>query len=249
MFQSLTGVILHPFEHLVKLNHFCHYPLRSSQTSPSSLHPTPYTLHPCFLKAAPRAAHHPLRRSETLPVVLFFYSSCSPAPLLPCSPAPLLPCFIKSPIPYWRRTTRYEWKKLLSNPLPFFPSSLLPFFPSSLLPAPCSLLPCFLTAGYSLQLRSSFENLIQSLVPPELGTGALRTLAAIALKEPVAQTDLINLRGSGAYQHIQELINLGFVRRRRQTEGRSYWLNVTDKFHQHFELDQLLTTPATTSQS
>ena len=102
-------------------------------------------------------------------------------------------------------------------------------------------------AGYSLQLRSSFQNLIQSLVPPELGTGALRTLAAIALKEPIAQTDLINLRGSGAYQHIQELINLGFVRRRRQTDGRSYWLQVTDKFHQNFELEQMLTKPGTQS--
>ena len=95
-------------------------------------------------------------------------------------------------------------------------------------------------SGYSLQLRSSFQNLLQSLVPAELGTGALRTLAAIALKDPIAQPDLINLRGSGAYQHIQELINLGFVQRRRQTDGRSYWLQVTNKFHQHFELDQLL---------
>lgn len=95
-------------------------------------------------------------------------------------------------------------------------------------------------AGYSLQLRSSFHDLMQNLVPAELGTGALRTLAAIALKNPIAQTDLINLRGSGAYQHIQELIGLGFVQRRRQTDGRSYWLQVTDKFHQHFELDQLL---------
>ncbi len=102
-------------------------------------------------------------------------------------------------------------------------------------------------AGYSLQLRSTFQDLMQSLVPAELGVGALRTLAAIALKNPIAQTDLIDLRGSGAYQHIQELISLGFVQRRRQTDGRSYWLQVTDKFHQHFELDQLLTPPETKS--
>lgn len=95
-------------------------------------------------------------------------------------------------------------------------------------------------SGYSLQLRSSFHDLMQDLVPSELGVGALRTLAAIALKNPIAQTDLIELRGSGAYQHIQELIALGFVHRRRQTDGRSYWLQVTDKFHQHFELEQLL---------
>ncbi len=103
--------------------------------------------------------------------------------------------------------------------------------------------------GYSLQLRSSFHDLMENLVPAELGIGALRTLAAIALKDPIAQTDLINLRGSGAYQHIQELINLGFVHRRRQTDGRSYWLHVTDKFHQHFELDQLPILPKPHSQA
>jgi segregation and condensation protein B len=95
-------------------------------------------------------------------------------------------------------------------------------------------------AGYSLQLRSSFHDIMRDLVPAELGVGALRTLAAIALKNPITQTDLIELRGSGAYQHVQELMDLGFVHRRRQTEGRSYWLQVTEKFHQHFELDRLL---------
>ncbi|NEO41669.1 MAG: SMC-Scp complex subunit ScpB [Moorea sp. SIOASIH] len=95
-------------------------------------------------------------------------------------------------------------------------------------------------AGYSLQLRATFSELLQSLIPAELGTGALRTLAAIALKGPITQADLVNLRGSGAYQHIQELVELDFVQKRRQTEGRSYWLQVTEKFHQHFEVEQLL---------
>jgi segregation and condensation protein B len=104
-------------------------------------------------------------------------------------------------------------------------------------------------AGYSLQLRSAFQDIMQNLVPAELGLGALRTLAAIALKTPISQTDLIDLRGSGAYQHVQELVNLGFVQRRKQTDGRSYWLQVTDKFHQHFELDQLLSPLKPHSQS
>ncbi len=93
--------------------------------------------------------------------------------------------------------------------------------------------------GYSLQLRSAFANLITNLVPAELGTGILRTLAAIALKTPILQTELITLRGSSAYQHVQELVELGFIRKRRQQEGRSYWLEVTDKFHQYFEVDEL----------
>ena len=93
--------------------------------------------------------------------------------------------------------------------------------------------------GYCLQLKSAFRHLVDTLIPLDLGVGALRTLAAIALRGPIAQTDLIDLRGSGAYQHVSELVHLGFVRKRRQSDGRSFWLQVTDKFHQHFEVDQL----------
>jgi segregation and condensation protein B len=93
--------------------------------------------------------------------------------------------------------------------------------------------------GYSLQLRRAFQSLIQDFVPADLGTGSLRTLAAIALKSPILQTELIELRGSSAYQQVQDLVEAGFVRKRRQTDGRSYWLEVTDKFHQYFEIDKL----------
>jgi len=91
--------------------------------------------------------------------------------------------------------------------------------------------------GYSLQLRSNHQKLLHHLVPAELGVGALRTLAAIALKNPILQTDLIELRGSTAYQQVQELVELGLVQKRR--EGRSYWLEVTDKFYQYFEIDDI----------
>ena len=94
--------------------------------------------------------------------------------------------------------------------------------------------------GYSLQLKSVYNNLLKDLIPAELGKGALRTLAAIALKNPILQTDLIELRGSSAYQQVSELVELGFIRKKPQTNGRSYWLEVTDKFHQYFEIEQIL---------
>lgn len=93
--------------------------------------------------------------------------------------------------------------------------------------------------GYSLQLRPGFQELVQTLIPVELGVGALRTLAAIALKSPITQSEVVNLRGSGAYQHVQELVELGFVRKRRQADSRSSLLDVTTKFHQYFQLEQL----------
>jgi segregation and condensation protein B len=93
--------------------------------------------------------------------------------------------------------------------------------------------------GYSLQLREPYHHLVQTLIPADLGVGALRTLAAIALKGPLSQTQLVELRGSTVYQHVPELVEAGFVRKRRQSDGRSYWLQVTDKFHQYFQLSQL----------
>jgi segregation and condensation protein B len=93
--------------------------------------------------------------------------------------------------------------------------------------------------GYSLQLRADFYDLVQTLIPVELGVGALRTLAAIALNNPIRQSDLIDLRGSGVYQHVPELVELGFIRKRRDGESRSYLLQTTPKFHQYFQIDQL----------
>ncbi len=93
--------------------------------------------------------------------------------------------------------------------------------------------------GYSLQLRTDFQDLVQTLIPVELGLGALRTLAAIALNSPILQSDLINLRGSGVYQHVPELVELGFVRKRRDHDSRTYSLQITPKFHQYFQIEQL----------
>ncbi len=92
-------------------------------------------------------------------------------------------------------------------------------------------------SSYSLQLRSDFQPLVQILIPLELGVGALRTLAAIALYTPITQTQLVELRGSGAYQHVQELVELGFIRKRRQPDSRSHLLSLTPKFSQYFQME------------
>jgi len=73
--------------------------------------------------------------------------------------------------------------------------------------------------GFSLRLRSEFGDLVHKLIPVDLGRGALRTLAAIALKKNIVQSELIELRGAGAYQHVQELVEQGFVRKKRQADG------------------------------
>ena len=87
---------------------------------------------------------------------------------------------------------------------------------------------------YSLQLGEAMGDLVQNLLPVDLSTAALRTLATIALKKRILQSDLVDLRGSGAYEHIKELLAQNFIERKRQSEGRSYWLSLSEKFHRTF---------------
>jgi segregation and condensation protein B len=89
---------------------------------------------------------------------------------------------------------------------------------------------------YSLQLRSSLADLVQDLLPVDLSTAALRTLATIALKKRILQSDLVELRGSGAYDHIKELLAQDFIERKRQSDGRSFWLSLSEKFHRTFAI-------------
>ena len=89
---------------------------------------------------------------------------------------------------------------------------------------------------YSLQLRDGLGELVQNLLPVDLSTAALRTLATIALKKRILQSDLVELRGSGAYDHIKELLAQNFIERKRQSEGRSYWLTLSEKLRRTFSI-------------
>ncbi len=91
--------------------------------------------------------------------------------------------------------------------------------------------------GYSLQLRDSYAPFIEKLVPSNIGVGALRTLAVVALKGPLPQSELVEIRGSGAYQQVHDLVEQGFVKRRRLSSGRSFSVQVTDKFRRYFQLE------------
>ena len=87
---------------------------------------------------------------------------------------------------------------------------------------------------YCLELKSTLNEFVEDLLPSELRTSELRTLATIAIKKKILQSDLILLRGSGAYDHIRELINKKLIIKRKQKDGRSYWISLSEKFFQTF---------------
>ena len=79
-------------------------------------------------------------------------------------------------------------------------------------------------------------DLVELLCPVDLKPATLRTLSVIALKEPIRQTALIEMRGSGAYDHIKELVDKGLISKTRDKNGRSFNLKTTPKFREYFKL-------------
>jgi segregation and condensation protein B len=92
--------------------------------------------------------------------------------------------------------------------------------------------------GYMLKVKDQYQPLVQRMLPMELSQAATRTLSAIALKAPISQKALIDWRGSGAYDHIQELLKHKLISKKRQ--GRSYIVDVTPKFRQYFKVQTSL---------
>lgn len=89
--------------------------------------------------------------------------------------------------------------------------------------------------GYILQVKQDYMDIVEQLCPVELKPAVLKTLTIIALKEPIRQSYLKELR-SNAYEHVQELLKMGLIARNRDKNGRSYNLKTTPKFSEYFKL-------------
>lgn len=88
---------------------------------------------------------------------------------------------------------------------------------------------------YVLQLKADFTPHVRKLVKrPLLSTGPLKTLAYIALRQPISQKRVIEVRGHHAYGHIKLLKEMGLIVLERK--GRSSILRTTDYFADYFGL-------------
>ena len=90
--------------------------------------------------------------------------------------------------------------------------------------------------GYILQVKEEHMDIVEKLCPVELKPAVLRTLTIIALKEPIRQTALKDMRGSNAYEHVQELLEKGLISKTKDKNGRSFNLKTTPKFAEYFKL-------------
>jgi segregation and condensation protein B len=87
---------------------------------------------------------------------------------------------------------------------------------------------------YFMQAKDAFSAPLVELVKPAVGDEILKTLAIIALRQPVTQAEVVRARGHSAYQHVKELIGKEFISAR--PKGRTKELSTTDKFADYFGL-------------
>lgn len=91
--------------------------------------------------------------------------------------------------------------------------------------------------GYIIQVKDEYTNLVDEFVPIDMPTALIRTLSAIAIKQPVMQSEIIKLRGAGAYDHIKDLLARELIMK-REDGGRSPILTTTKKFQEYFRLSK-----------
>lgn len=93
-------------------------------------------------------------------------------------------------------------------------------------------------AGFwKMSVKDEYADVAKSIVvDADLPKAVLETLAIITYRYPAAlQSDVIRARGETAYEHIKELLDLGFITRERK--GLSYIIKLTKKFFDYFDLE------------
>ena len=90
---------------------------------------------------------------------------------------------------------------------------------------------------WKLTVREQFLPLVRNIVTEtELSKTIMETLAVIAFKYPIKQSDLIRIRTNKAYDHLKELEEMGYIT--RQKHGRTNLIKLTQKFFEYFDLPE-----------
>ena len=88
---------------------------------------------------------------------------------------------------------------------------------------------------FVMQLKAEYTPRVRRLaIRPLLTVGPLKTLSYIAYRQPVPQTQVIEVRGHHAYNHLKQLEELGLIYRERA--GRTKVVGTTEFFADYFGL-------------
>lgn len=88
---------------------------------------------------------------------------------------------------------------------------------------------------YKLNIRKEFGHLTNKLVSEtEFDAPTTKTLAIIAYKQPMFQSEVIKIRGNKAYDHIKSLKEAQLIT--AEKSGRTRLLKLAPKFYDYFDV-------------
>lgn len=88
---------------------------------------------------------------------------------------------------------------------------------------------------WKFTVRENYSPIVRKIVPEaELTKTMIETLAVIAWKAPVLQSDVIRIRTNKAYDHLSELEKAGFIN--REKHGRTQLVKLTQRFYDYFDV-------------
>jgi len=88
---------------------------------------------------------------------------------------------------------------------------------------------------YKLAVREKYLSIVRKVVSKtELAKSVLETLAVIAFKAPVLQSQVIRVRTNKAYDHLRHLEETGYIT--REKKGRTKLIKLTQKFFDYFDI-------------
>ncbi|MEM3841132.1 MAG: SMC-Scp complex subunit ScpB [Candidatus Micrarchaeaceae archaeon] len=91
--------------------------------------------------------------------------------------------------------------------------------------------------SYAMAVREPYASRVSGLAgSPDITKGSLRVLAYVSRNEPIMQSALVKVFGSGVYDHVKELVEKGFLQSSKA--GRSKRLETTKKFREYFNLSK-----------
>jgi|SRR3989344_3318377 len=88
---------------------------------------------------------------------------------------------------------------------------------------------------WKFTVKDAYVPLVTSLVQhTDIDKGVMETLAVIAWKYPIIQSDLVKIRHNKAYDHLKMLEEREFIMKEKY--GRTYRIKLTPKFFEYFDL-------------
>jgi len=92
--------------------------------------------------------------------------------------------------------------------------------------------------GYGMRVKRPYEDKVIHLIPDtDMPPAVLKTLALIAYTQPIKQSEVIKLRGNGAYKYIEKLKDIELIETHKSS--RTKIITVTNKFKEYFQVQDV----------